>query len=99
MMIDGVLNLNKPQGITSRQALDRIRKLWGVKKAGHGGTLDPDATGVVLNPVKTSSILPSNSSSKTDFISSKGWVLTRSRSECSSAMSGTGKISGRVLSN
>ena len=47
MMIDGVLNLNKPQGITSRQALDRIRKLWGVKKAGHGGTLDPDATGVL----------------------------------------------------
>ena len=48
MIIDGVLNLNKPQGMTSRQALDRIRKLWGVKKAGHGGTLDPDATGVLL---------------------------------------------------
>ena len=47
MIIDGVLNLNKPQGMTSRQALDRIRKLWGVKKAGHGGTLDPDATGVL----------------------------------------------------
>ena len=46
-MIDGVLNLNKPHGITSRQALDRIRKLWNVKKAGHGGTLDPDATGVL----------------------------------------------------
>ena len=48
MTIDGVLNLNKPHGITSRQALDRIRKLWDVKKAGHGGTLDPDATGVLL---------------------------------------------------
>ena len=53
-MIDGVLNLNKPQGITSRRALDRIRKLWGVKKAGHGGTLDPDATGVFTNMLRQS---------------------------------------------
>lgn len=48
MRIDGVLNLNKPAKMTSRQAVDRIKHLLNVRKAGHGGTLDPDATGVLL---------------------------------------------------
>jgi tRNA pseudouridine55 synthase len=48
MRIHGVLNLNKPPKMTSRQAVDRIRGLLNVRKAGHGGTLDPDATGVLL---------------------------------------------------
>lgn len=48
MRIDGVLNLNKPAKMTSRQAVDRIKHLFNVRKAGHGGTLDPDATGVLL---------------------------------------------------
>lgn len=47
MRIDGVLNLNKPAKMTSRQAVDRIKHLLNVRKAGHGGTLDPDATGVL----------------------------------------------------
>ncbi len=48
MGIHGVLNLNKPPKITSRQAVDCVKRLLDVKKAGHGGTLDPDATGVLL---------------------------------------------------
>lgn len=48
MNIHGVLNLNKPPKITSRQAVDCVKRLLNVKKAGHGGTLDPDATGVLL---------------------------------------------------
>ena len=48
MQIHGILNLNKPPKITSRQAVDQIKRLLKVKKAGHGGTLDPDATGVLL---------------------------------------------------
>jgi tRNA pseudouridine55 synthase len=48
MQIDGLLNLNKPANLTSRQAVDRVRRLLKVKKAGHGGALDPDATGVLL---------------------------------------------------
>ena len=48
MGIHGVLNLNKPPKITSRQAVDYVKRLLSVKKAGHGGTLDPDATGVLL---------------------------------------------------
>ena len=45
--MDGILNLNKPFGITSRRAMDQVQRLLQVKKAGHGGTLDPNVTGVL----------------------------------------------------
>ena len=44
----GVLNLDKPRGMTSQQAVTQVKRLLGVKKAGHAGTLDPMATGVLL---------------------------------------------------
>ncbi len=48
MPIHGILNLNKPPKITSRQAVNCVKRLLNVTKVGHGGTLDPDATGVLL---------------------------------------------------
>lgn len=45
--IHGWIILDKPAGITSTQALARVRGLIGAEKAGHGGTLDPLATGVL----------------------------------------------------
>jgi tRNA pseudouridine55 synthase len=45
--VHGWLALDKPLGLTSTQALGRARRLLGGKKAGHGGTLDPLATGVL----------------------------------------------------
>ena len=48
MDIDGVINLNKPVGITSAKALYRVRKLTRVRKSGHAGTLDPGADGVLV---------------------------------------------------
>ena len=47
-MIDGALLLDKPLGITSNRALQDAKKLLGAKKAGHGGTLDPLASGLLL---------------------------------------------------
>lgn len=44
----GLLNLNKPAGWTSRQAVDRVARLVKPAKAGHAGTLDPMATGVLV---------------------------------------------------
>ncbi len=44
----GIINLNKPKGITSAKALYRVRRTTRVKKSGHAGTLDPMATGVLL---------------------------------------------------
>jgi tRNA pseudouridine55 synthase len=44
---NGILNLNKPAGITSFGAVARIRRLTGERHLGHAGTLDPFATGVL----------------------------------------------------
>jgi tRNA pseudouridine55 synthase len=45
--VHGWLILDKPQGLTSTQALGKARRLLSGKKAGHGGTLDPLATGIL----------------------------------------------------
>jgi len=45
--VDGVLLLDKPSGITSNLALQRARRLLGAAKAGHTGTLDPMASGLL----------------------------------------------------
>jgi tRNA pseudouridine55 synthase len=46
-MTDGVLLLDKPRGISSNAALQRVRRLYAWPKAGHTGTLDPLATGLL----------------------------------------------------
>jgi len=45
--VDGVLLLNKPVGITSNAALQKAKWLLNAKKAGHTGTLDPFADGLL----------------------------------------------------
>lgn len=45
--MQGFLNLNKPPGLTSHDCVARVRKLLRMKRVGHGGTLDPAATGVL----------------------------------------------------
>ncbi len=47
MSIDGILNVNKPEGKTSYNVVAWIRHLTGEKHVGHAGTLDPIATGVL----------------------------------------------------
>ncbi len=46
--MDIIVNLNKPEGITSQEATTEVKKILRAKKAGHTGTLDPMATGVLL---------------------------------------------------
>jgi tRNA pseudouridine55 synthase len=43
----GILLLDKPSGLTSNRALQRVKRLFGVAKAGHSGSLDPLATGML----------------------------------------------------
>jgi tRNA pseudouridine55 synthase len=45
--VDGVLLLDKPQGLSSNAALQRAKRLYAAEKAGHTGTLDPLATGLL----------------------------------------------------
>jgi tRNA pseudouridine 55 synthase len=44
----GILILNKSGGMTSHDAVNRVRRLYGTKQVGHTGTLDPMATGVLV---------------------------------------------------
>ncbi|HSG88681.1 MAG TPA: tRNA pseudouridine(55) synthase TruB [Pseudomonadales bacterium] len=45
--VDGILLLDKPQGLSSNEALQEAKRLFGAAKAGHTGSLDPLATGVL----------------------------------------------------
>lgn len=47
-MMNGVVVVNKPKGITSRDVVNKLVKVFGTKSIGHIGTLDPMATGVLV---------------------------------------------------
>ena len=59
--VSGALIFDKPAGITSQTAVNIVRRIFGTKKVGHTGTLDPMATGVLVilvgNAVKASELL------------------------------------------
>jgi tRNA pseudouridine55 synthase len=46
--LDGALLIDKPSGPTSHDVVDAIRRHFGIKKVGHCGTLDPNATGLLI---------------------------------------------------
>jgi tRNA pseudouridine55 synthase len=46
--VNGLLIVDKPAGITSHDAVSRVRRLTNVRRVGHAGTLDPMATGVLI---------------------------------------------------
>ncbi len=47
-MIEGILLINKPSGMTSHDVVARIRRRFKLRRVGHAGTLDPMATGVLV---------------------------------------------------
>ena len=46
--LDGALLIDKPAGPTSHDIVDAVRRRFGIRKAGHAGTLDPNATGLLI---------------------------------------------------
>ena len=46
-MVEGILNVNKPRGMTSFAVVSLVRRLTGIRRVGHAGTLDPVADGVL----------------------------------------------------
>src|ERR1051325_10382654 len=46
--LDGALLIDKPAGPTSHDIVDNVRRHFGIKKVGHCGTLDPNATGLLI---------------------------------------------------
>lgn len=65
--MNGVICINKPQGFTSFDVVAKLRGIMRIKRLGHGGTLDPMATGVlpvfVGNATKACDIMPDNTKS------------------------------------
>ena len=47
IILGGIVNINKPGGMTSHSVVSRVRRILGIKRVGHTGTLDPDAEGVL----------------------------------------------------
>ena len=47
-LTDGLVVVDKPAGLTSHDVVGKLRKCYGQRRVGHAGTLDPDATGVLL---------------------------------------------------
>ena len=57
--MNGILLVNKPQGITSFKLVEKVRRMLGNEKAGHTGTLDPLASGLMMLTIgKATKILP-----------------------------------------
>jgi len=47
-MLSGILPIDKPRGMTSHDVVAAVRRLYGLRAVGHTGTLDPDASGLLL---------------------------------------------------
>lgn len=45
--MNGIIIINKPKGYTSHDVVSKVKKILNIKKVGHTGTLDPNATGVL----------------------------------------------------
>jgi tRNA pseudouridine55 synthase len=65
--ISGFLLIDKPAGMTSHDVIDRLRKITGIRRIGHGGTLDPFATGLLVVGIgqATKALATYNGSGKT----------------------------------
>ena len=85
--MDGFLVINKPKGWTSADVVNKIKRILKVKKAGHLGTLDPDATGVL--PValgKATKVIP--------YINEgdKGYMVVMKLGESTDTLDASGKV-------
>ena len=81
---EGVLVIDKPAGLTSHAVVDRIRRRWRLSKAGHLGTLDPAATGVlpvmIGRATRLARFIPSNPKEYVGTIR-LGWETTTGDAE------------------
>lgn len=88
--VDGILLLDKPQGWTSNFALQRVKRVFRAERAGHTGTLDPMATGLLPicfgEATKFGSVL---------LESDKSYLATLKLGECTD----TGDAEGKVISS
>jgi len=85
--MDGILIINKPAGPTSHDVVNYIRKISGIKKVGHAGTLDPFAQGVLIVLIGRATKLQSGFMEMT-----KTYIGTLKLGETTDTFDVTGKI-------
>ncbi len=86
-----IVNFNKEKGITSHDAVQSVKKFFKVKKAGHAGTLDPIATGVIL-------ICLNEATKITGFLADldKEYIMTAKLGESTDTYDSEGRIIKKV---
>jgi tRNA pseudouridine55 synthase len=89
--VHGVLNINKPAGMTSHDVVDAVRKILGVQRVGHTGTLDPQATGVLPLCVGRATRIAQYLTQ-----ADKEYVMTLRLGMTTDTLDATGKETGRV---
>jgi tRNA pseudouridine55 synthase len=83
-MTDGVIIVDKPKGMTSHDVVDEIRRRFKTKRVGHAGTLDPDATGVlVLGLGKATKLLTYAAASDKSYAATARFGMTTSTQDAS----------------
>ncbi|GER93542.1 tRNA pseudouridine(55) synthase TruB [Dissulfurispira thermophila] len=89
-----IINLNKDYGITSHDAVTSVKKLFKVRKAGHAGTLDPIATGVLL-------ICLNEATKISPFLSNmdKEYIMTTKLGETTDTYDTEGRVIRKVQSS
>lgn len=81
------LLIDKPKGITSHDVVDKLRKITGIKRIGHAGTLDPNATGLLIVAIgrdstkKIDSILKSSKEYEAEIFLGKSTTTDDSEGE------------------
>jgi tRNA pseudouridine55 synthase len=91
--VHGWLALDKPLGLTSTQALGRARRLLGGRKAGHGGTLDPLATGVLpLAFGEATKLIPYIMDGEKEYEFTVQWGECRSTDDAEGEITGTSAL-------
>lgn len=85
--MDGLLIIDKPQKMTSHDVVNVVRKTLHTKKVGHAGTLDPDATGVLV-------ICVNKATKALQFLSaeSKEYITTLSLGQATDTYDGSGQV-------
>ncbi len=89
--VHGVLNITKPAGMTSHDVVDAVRKILGVRRVGHTGTLDPQATGVLPLCVGRATRIAQYLTQ-----ADKEYVMTLCLGITTDTLDGTGQETGRV---
>jgi len=88
--MNGILNVNKPKGWTSFDVVAKIRMVLGERRVGHTGTLDPDATGVLVVCVgKATKLVPFLDGGE------KEYLATLCLGETTDTYDRTGRVTGR----